>query len=521
MKKLNLRKGLLSICLITTGLSASAQATGKVWAKFENYEAIPYVKEGTLVSDNIEVNALIQEFSILNVTQAVPSSRREDLQRVYEFECNCDIEDLMFEINSEIYPMVNAQQAPVYELLAEIPDDYNMSFSPDWALDKIKAIGAWEYSTGDTNVIIGISDGNFYTNHEDLIGEFVDNDQTNTSTYYNHGTAVAITAAGSTNNGVGKSSIGYKCRMNLAGMNYNSALNLTYAGCRVLNISWTSGCWNNTYVQDIIDEIYDYGTIIIAAAGNGGTCGGPSNLVYPAACDHVIAVSSTGIDDSHEGVPGQASSTHQHNSSVDICAPGYNVPLSIAPGVYLTGNGTSFAAPIVSGTVGLMVSLRPCLTFEEVELILKSSASQIDYLNPDYIGGLGAGRLDAASALRMTSLMSCNPVGPEPPIQDADDDVVDSPFGIEEVTASIDDVFKNELNVTLFPNPSNGDVSIHWNEAVWEQLKIVNSKGQIVMTKDVSNQKKGVNLQSLENGVYYIELSNSSNQIWRDKLIVI
>ncbi|NRA11247.1 MAG: gliding motility-associated C-terminal domain-containing protein, partial [Crocinitomicaceae bacterium] len=82
-----------------------------------------------------------------------------------------------------------------------------------------------------------------------------------------------------------------------------------------------------------------------------------------------------------------------------ICAPGYDVALTVSPGWYLTGNGTSFAAPYVTGAIGLMLSLNPCLTPDEAEEILKVTADAIDALNPNYIGGLGAGRLNARAAV--------------------------------------------------------------------------------------------------------------------------
>ncbi|MBM3429768.1 MAG: hypothetical protein FJX99_02150 [Bacteroidetes bacterium] len=189
-------------------------------------------------------------------------------------------------------------------------------------------------------------------------------------------------------------------------MNYNDALAASYAGARVLNLSWTSGCTFNSYAQSVIDEIWNNRTFIVASAGNGTTCDGPTNLVYPAAYDHVFAVTSIGPNDNHERTPGNASTTHQHNSSVDICAPGYDVAISAAPGWYLTNNGTSFAAPYVTGTVALMVAANPCLTNDEIETLLRESAVNIDALNPSYAGQLGAGRLNAGMAVSRAKSMT-------------------------------------------------------------------------------------------------------------------
>jgi subtilisin family serine protease len=70
---------------------------------------------------------------------------------------------------------------------------------------------------------------------------------------------------------------------------------------------------------------------------------------------------------------------------------------------YTTGNGSSFAAPYVSGTIALMLSVNNCLTSEQVEMILKSTCVNIDAQNPSYVGLLGAGRLNAGAAVAMAA----------------------------------------------------------------------------------------------------------------------
>jgi len=103
-------------------------------------------------------------------------------------------------------------------------------------------------------------------------------------------------------------------------------------------------------------------------------------------------------------------STHQHNPSVDLAAPGYDVAISAAPGWYLTSTGTSFAAPLVSGTVALMLAVNPCLSNLDIEYILKNSSVNIDALNPTYAGKIGSGRLDAEAAVMMASNFVTTPI---------------------------------------------------------------------------------------------------------------
>ena len=382
----------------TTGLSQ----TGKVWTTISSISSLELNNQnGTLTSKNSELNSLFTELNVNSITKAFPAAKSEALVNVYEISCACDENDLLQGIARKSTLFLNPTLAPTYESL-EVPNDYSTVFSNDYALNLINAQGAWDITRGDTSVVIAISDANYHLGHEELVGKY--NYVTpNYNSDYSHGTAVATTAAGNTNNYLGKSSIGYNSRLQLRAMNYNELLEATYSGARIVNVSWTSGCYTNSYAQAIVDEVFANGTVIVASAGNGSTCGGSSNLVYPAALNNVISVSSVGPNDNHERYIGNPASTHQHNTTVDICAPGYDVALTIAPGNYLTGNGTSFAAPYVSGTIALMLAVNSCLTPDDIEFILKETAVNIDDLNPAYAGRLGAGRMDAGAAVLMAS----------------------------------------------------------------------------------------------------------------------
>jgi hypothetical protein len=390
---------ILTIASLLISFEANSQKTKSkaVWLKIDDQKILPTKVGSKLKSTDATLNSIISKNKVKSVEYVFSNSRNPELRKVVQFTCDCNAENLYADLVNKTKSVRGVEVAPVYETLAT-PNDYTAVFPNDYALNLIGAQAAWDFSTGDPSVIIGVSDQNFEVTHEELSGKVLYYDATNTATK-THGTAVAINAAGNTNNGVGKSSIGYNSSLKLYRMNYNDALAASYAGARVLNLSWTSGCTFNSYAQAAIDEIWNNRTFIVASAGNGTTCGGPSNLVYPAAYNHVFAVTSIGPNDNHERTPGNASTTHQHNSSVDICAPGYDVAISAGPGWYLTNNGTSFAAPYVTGTVALMVAANSCISNEEIENLLKESAVNIDALNPSYAGQLGAGRLNAGLAV--------------------------------------------------------------------------------------------------------------------------
>ena len=374
---------------------------GSVWVKVPsaNTLGINSSKE-TVHTNSADLNALIQNFSVTAMYPAFPSSRNVELQKVYQLDCACDENDLLAAVASLKDIMVSPELGPHYEGL-NTPDDYYLNFQNDYALNLIQAQGAWNYTDGASSVVIAITDSNYDFLHEEFEGKLVFRDTTLTNSNTAHGTAVAITAAGRTNNNAGKSSIGFNSSLQLRGMNYNELLNATYSGAKVVNASWVSGCSFSTYGQQVVNEVFNNGTLIVASAGNGSTCNGASNLVYPASFENVLSVTSIGPNDNHERVIGNSATTHQHNAMVDLSAPGYNVAISSAAGVYITGSGSSYAAAYVSGAAALILSVKPCLSVSDLTTILKSSADAIDSLNTNYAGLIGTGRLNAEAAIEL------------------------------------------------------------------------------------------------------------------------
>jgi hypothetical protein len=375
----------LAICIFL-GTTAFAQQNS-LWFKADSS-----------VFTNPTWEVLTKKMNLTTPVKALPASRNPELQKVYEVQGDCELADFKSACSIFGGKMYSIERGPSYTPLFA-PNDLNSQPGiSDYALMLINAPQAWDLTQGDNDVVIAVSDQNFDVNHQDLEGKYVYYDPNNNLTT-THGTAVAITAAGKTNNGYGLSSIGFNTSLALYKMNFNEVLAASYAGADVINISWTSGCFFSQLEQDVIEEAAANGSFIVASAGNGNTCGLPDALVYPASYNHVFSVTSVGSQNNHEYIIGDSTSTHQHNDSVDLSAPGFDVAISPAPGWYLNLSGSSFAAAYVSGTAALMLAANKCISNVQIEAILKSTSFNLDILNPQYAGKMGAGRLDAHQAV--------------------------------------------------------------------------------------------------------------------------
>ena len=88
-----------------------------------------------------------------------------------------------------------------------------------------------------------------------------------------------------------------------------------------------------------------------------------------------------------------------YGRGVDICSYGTGIMTAVNNNKWDIRAGTTYSSCFVAGTVALMYSIRPKLKPHEVRDIIRRSADNIDYKNPNYVGQLGAGKLNVYRAL--------------------------------------------------------------------------------------------------------------------------
>jgi Subtilase family len=174
----------------------------------------------------------------------------------------------------------------------------------------------------------------------------------------------------------------------------------------VINLSFGS-VQDDLTVYDAILQAYAAGCLVVAAAGNDGRLGSPPS--YPADWPHVFTVAAS--DRNNAVAPFSTSSPAN-----DITAPGVAitgaVPLSHDPSGYVSGNGTSFAAPMVSAAAAWIWTLRPTLTVGQLAGVLRESATDIG--PPGFDNASGYGLLNIPAAL----LAPAPPIDPDEPNDD-------------------------------------------------------------------------------------------------------
>lgn len=130
----------------------------------------------------------------------------------------------------------------------------------------------------------------------------------------------------------------------------------------VLNLSLsTSNPDHRTALQDLVDEAYFKGVMLVSAITNGT---GPS---YPSQYSSVFSVAAHDRFDPY-GLD------YNPLPPVEFGAPGINVPVAWLGGGTATVTGNSFAAAHLAGLVTLIVGKHPGLTPFQVKTILHSVA---------------------------------------------------------------------------------------------------------------------------------------------------
>ena len=127
------------------------------------------------------------------------------------------------------------------------------------------------------------------------------------------------------------------------------------------------------------------GMIVCNSAGNSGA--DPwLHIAVPADADHILAV---GAVDGGEFIANFSSRGHSADGRIkpDVAAQGVATVGQYQPGLYVVGNGTSFASPLIAGMCASFWEAVPNLTAAQVIQKIKESCDQ--YNAPDSLKGYG------------------------------------------------------------------------------------------------------------------------------------
>jgi subtilisin family serine protease len=346
---------------------------------------------------------------------------------------------------------------PNYALFASaIPND--TSYGSLYAPGIMSLPQAWDITTGNSNTLVLIVDTGINYNHPDLApnmwanplevpGDGSDNDSngyiddvhginaiTNTGNPADdngHGSHCAGIIGARGNNSLGSCGVAWNIKLvgakfldasgsgassdAIKAINYGTALRQRGYALTISNNSWGGGGFNQPLL-DAIKASAAANILFIAAAGNSSSNNDvipsyPANYgvnANPASMsDNVLSIAST--DSSNV----RSSFSNYGTQTVHIAAPGSNIYSTWLSSTYAIANGTSMAAPQVSGIAALMqAACGNSLTYQQMKSGILTSGTIVSGLSAvvktsAVANGLGAVR--AAQTACATPSASATP----------------------------------------------------------------------------------------------------------------
>ena len=474
---------------------------------------------------------------------------RKALTGWHDYEVAAGVDIFALANNVGETSLVSNVEIPTMGFYTLVPDDslYNNLWHLNQGNDiDISAEEAWDITTGDPSVIVSVLDSGVDWIHPDLglgadsyeniylnpgedawtdpndpsTGNGIDDDgngliddwkgwnfgnnwndarQDQGGNQFFHGSHVSGIVAAKTNNGLGVAGVaggwnneGAKilaCAVGITGPN-GSVLDdaILYAaeiGSRQVQLSLTVG--PSSAINDAVDMAYDnYGVIIVNASGNGSSSGGAG---YPGSLDKVWAVGATTSGDVR-------ASFSNWGTNLFIAAPGVGIWSTglTSQSPYGSSSGTSFASPIVSGVIALMLSLDPNFTQAEIQQILIDTADKVggyDYnwnpADPGHSRELGYGRINAQAAVEAAQILSVS----------------------DRSTPGLAALYPNPTNDIIYARLQNMDTADL-------EVSVVGINGQEVMRMTptaIGSDRFSLNVENLASGLYILRVSNQSNTI--------
>ncbi|RME48650.1 MAG: peptidase S8 [Deltaproteobacteria bacterium] len=217
-----------------------------------------------------------------------------------------------------------------------------------------------------------------------------------------HGTHVSGTIGAVGNNRTGITGVLWDVKImrlkfihGISGNDFDAAKAIRYAvdnGAQVINNSW-GGRGSSTTIEEAVRYADQNDVVFVAAAGNEGN-DNDRTATYPAnyPFDNVISVAAT---DSRDRMPGFS---NFGRTSVHVAAPGVGILSTVPDDRYQALDGTSMAAPHVSGVAALLLAANSSLTPKRIREILIETS--------DPVSGL-AGRVVANGRINVFRALTC------------------------------------------------------------------------------------------------------------------
>jgi hypothetical protein len=310
-----------------------------------------------------------------------------------------------------------------------------------WNMERIVAqasapgkITGWDYSLGDSSIVIAVLDTGCDLTHPDLrilsgfsFGNPSGHGETREVRNYaeGHGTMCAGVAAATANNLKGLTGVAGRCLiLPIAfkdGTDYEFFRGLLYAadrGARVASMSFSiyGNEWDTDLTSQAVKYAHDRNLVMCAASGNLEK----DFMAYPASDTRVIACgASTHSAPEDRKAKGASDWGSNYGAGLSVVAPGVDVPTTTVQGRGAGGdwgadytgsfNGTSAATPHVAGLAALILSVKPSLSALQVRHIIESTADKIGaaafdqhHSNGTWNKFVGFGRINVLKAMRKT-----------------------------------------------------------------------------------------------------------------------
>ena len=311
-----------------------------------------------------------------------------------------------------------------------LTEEYYRSDGPEYH----DALEAWKAGASGQGVTLAIVDTGIDRNNAEFAGRISPaskdtiESRNTIQAVDDHGTQVALVAAAARNN-VGVMGIAYNATIQVlradrvgsctnavtlgSGCKFNDAdiaegvIAAADAGARVVNLS-LGGSEPGSVLTDAIDYAVRKDVVVVVAAGNDGEQNPDpfASGIRSAGGNNVIiagSVSESGTISKFSNLAGSDAAYYLSARGQNICCvyEGSDLKITTEPDgsrVFTVVNGTSFAAPQISGAVALLAQAFPSLTNTQIVSLLLQSAREAGAAGTDTTYGRGI--LDIGAAFK-------------------------------------------------------------------------------------------------------------------------